>query len=116
MEHGGRGRMGHGVPHPHRRGHAAGGRGASRHVLARIRHRHAAHDPGELRRAHLSGIRRDRGAFVLGLPDKPPDHLRVHGVGGRGVLHGPLLFFIFLNYLILMSFIIAFHILYNQSL
>ena len=28
----------------------------------------------------------------------------------------PLLFFIFLNYLILMSFIIAFHILYNQSL
>lgn len=27
-----------------------------------------------------------------------------------------LLFFIFLNYLILMSFIIAFHILYNQSL
>ncbi len=32
------------------------------------------------------------------------------------IVRKPLLFFIFLNYLILMSFIIAFHILYNQSL
>ena len=49
-------RMGHGVPRAHRGGHAAGGRGAGRHVLHGVRHGHAAHVPGQLRRAHLPGV------------------------------------------------------------
>ena len=68
--------MGHGVPRPHHRGDAARGRGARRHVLARLCHRVAAHDPRELRRAHLPDFRPGRGALVLGLSAQPLAHLR----------------------------------------